>query len=111
MKKLLGIVVLGTLLSCSEYSDKKKIEKCADPKSIKEGAIVMKQAGKDVVLFRQDFVQDPDPLRIYGKDSLVRMSKMSLKDKISNERYESIWDSCEKEFVFTPVKFKEKYLK
>ena len=112
MKKLLGIVVLSLLLSCSEFSDKKKIEKCADPRAIKEGALVGVQNGKNIILFQQDFAKDPDPLDLFEKEDLIKLSKMDLKDKISEEsgRYEKIWDSCEREFVQTPVKFKEKYL-
>ena len=112
MKKLLGMVVLGLLLSCSEYSDKKKIEKCADPKAINEGAVVAVQNGKNIILFQQDFAKDPDPLGLFEKEDLIKLSKMDLKDKISEEsgRYEKIWDSCEREFAQTPIKFKEKYL-
>ena len=39
MKKLLGIIVLGLLLtSCSEYMSRQKIENCADTKYSKEMA-------------------------------------------------------------------------
>lgn len=112
IKKFIGIVFLGLLLSCSEFSEKKKIEKCADPKAIKEGAVVGVQNGKNIILFQQDFEKDPDPLGLFEKEDLIKLSKMDLKDKISegSGRYEKIWDSCEREFSQTPVKFKEKYL-
>ena len=105
-------MVLGLLLSCSKFSDKTKIEKCADPKAIKEGAVVAVKNNRNIILFQQDFAKDPDPLDLFEKEDLIKLSKMDLKDKISEKsgRYEKIWDNCEREFTQTPVKFKEKYL-
>jgi len=111
MRKLIILFSLLFLSSCSEYLDKKNISKCADPKANKEGAIIAKQNGKDILLFQQDFAKDPDPLGIFEEEHLVKLGKIDLKDKISEKsgRYEKIWDDCEKEFYATPVKFKEKY--
>ena len=97
-------------------SDKKKIEKCADPKAIDKGAIVMTKevSGKNIIVFKDNFVNgNPDPLGKYKEEDLKKLSKMKLKDKLNemSGRYEEIWDECEKEFSQTPVKFKEKYSK
>lgn len=97
-------------------SDKKKIEKCADPKAIDKGAIVMTKevSGKSIIAFKDDFVGgNPDPLGKHKEEDLKKLNKMELKDKLNemSGRYEEIWDECEKEFSQTPVKFKEKYLK
>jgi PBP1b-binding outer membrane lipoprotein LpoB len=38
VKKILSIIVVSLLLvSCSEYSNESKIEKCADPKALELG--------------------------------------------------------------------------
>ena len=113
MKKLLGIVVLGLLLaSCSEYFDKKKIDKCADPKAIEEGAKVATKNGKNIVIFLPD-PENYDPAGIFEEENLEKLNKMNLKEKLAEKsgRYETIWDECEREFSLTPVKFKEKYSK
>lgn len=115
-KKLLSIIAISLLVSCGDFSDKKKIEKCADPKSIENGAIVAKKeiSGKNVLLFKDSFVDgNPDPLGIFKDEDLIALGKMDLKDKLAEKtgRYEEIWDECEKEFSLTPIKFKEKYLK
>ena len=61
MKKLfLTILVLGLLLvSCSEYSNESKIEKCADPKAMELGGGVATKKGKKVLVF----IPDSDPSR------------------------------------------------
>ena len=45
IKKLICIIALGLLVSCSPFFDKKKIEKCADPRAIKDGAILSDKYG------------------------------------------------------------------
>ena len=111
MKKLfLTILVLGLLLvSCSEYSNESKIEKCADPKAMELGGGVATKKGKKVLVF----IPDSDPLDLFKEENLKEMNKMSLKDKLAERsgRYDAIWDECEREFSQTPVKFKQKYLK
>ena len=102
-------MVLGLLVSCSAFSDKKKIEKCADPQAIKNGAIL---SDKNAILWKQDFADGkPDPLGYFEKKHLEILAKLDLKEKLKSKRYEKIWDNCEREFVLTPIKFKEKFLK
>ena len=118
-KKSILDVIKSNIKDLSETdifkSDKKKIEKCADPKAIEKGAIVMtKLSGKSIIAFKDNFANgNPDPLGKNKEKDLKKLNKMDLKDKLTGKsgRYEEIWDECEKEFSQTPVKFKEKYLK
>ena len=110
VKKILSIIVVSLLLvSCSEYSNESKIEKCADPKAMELGGGVATQKGKKVLVF----IPDSDSLGLFEEENLKEMNKMSLKDKLAERsgRYNAIWDECEREFSQTPVKFKQKYLK
>ena len=113
MNKLLGIIVLGLLLvSCSEYSNESKIEKCDDPKAMDLGGGVATKKGEKILVFIEDSKSN-DPLGLFKEENLKEMNKMSLKDKLAERsgRYDAIWDECEREFSQTPVKFKQKYLK
>jgi hypothetical protein len=87
MKKAIGILVLGLLLtSCSETNEKKKskmIEKCAD----------------------FEYLRFNDPPK---EGSL---STMSIKHKLKFNEYERKFVVCENYFKSNPTTFKEKYLK
>ena len=87
MKKLLGILVLGLLVtSCSETNKKKKskmIEKCAD--------------------FEYLVFNDPP------KEG--SLSTMSIKYKLKFSAYERKFALCENYLKSNPTTFKEKYLK
>jgi hypothetical protein len=117
MKKLLGIVVAGLLLvSCSEYSHKKKIEKiqkCADPKAYDKGANVGIKNGKNFMFFLPPKPLSYDPLGILKEREVEKLNNIPLKEKLDGFQgiYQEIWDDCERESSQTPVKFKEKYLK
>ena len=80
VKKILSIIVVSLLLvSCSEYSNESKIEKCADPKAMELGGGVATQKGKKVLVF----IPDSDPLGLFEEENLKEMNKMSLKDKLA----------------------------
>lgn len=113
MKKLFSLIlVLGLVLSgCEQFSDKKKVEKCADQEAINYGIIL---SDKNAILWKRDFADPkdiPDPLDLFKAKIPERLLKLDLKDKLKNKRYEKIWDYCEKEFQSKPIKFKEIYLK
>ena len=85
MKKLLGIVVLGLLLSgCFDQTDK-LIERCADYKFEKNG---------------YKFKNDPLNLFIVEK---------SAKEKLENVNYDWMWRFCEEQSTKYPKKFKAQF--
>jgi hypothetical protein len=85
MKKLLGIVVLGLLLSgCFDQTDK-LIERCADHKFEKNG---------------YEFENDPLNLFIVEK---------SAKEKLENVNYDWMWKFCEDQSTKYPKKFKAQF--
>ena len=103
------ILVLGLLSGgCDQFSDKKKVEKCADQEAINYGIVL---SDKNAILWKGDFADNPDPLDLFKAKIPERLLKLDLKDKLKNKRYEKIWDYCEKEFQTKPIKFKEMYLK
>ena len=114
MKKLSGTIVLGLLLmSCSEYSDNKKIEKikkCADPNP-NSGWVVDKNGNIKVGLLSTELRKEIDPLNLHADDYLIKFDSLSLERKFRDKVYETIWSECERELSLTPIKFKEKYLK
>tara|TARA_Y100000294_G_scaffold156365_1_gene157200 strand:- start:286 stop:558 length:273 start_codon:yes stop_codon:yes gene_type:complete len=89
MKKLLAIVVLVLLVSCSETNPNKskKIEKCADYEYLKWDAIWgEKEATKE------------------------KLSKATLKNKLKASKYEEAFVQCENYLKENPQTFREKYL-
>ena len=79
MKKLLGIVVLGLLLSgCFEDKTKKALEKCAD----------------------QTFLQ------IEGYDYIL---EVKVKEKLQNDAYYYYYGKCERSLKTSEIRFKEKW--
>tara|TARA_B110000967_G_C18736274_1_gene485270 strand:- start:223 stop:567 length:345 start_codon:yes stop_codon:yes gene_type:complete len=114
MKKLLAIIILGLLLvSCSEYSDNKKIKKikiCADPNPY-SGWVVDKNENIVVGLLSLELREKIDPLNLYPDHHLIKFDSLSLETKFRDKAYEKIWTECERELSLTPIKFKEKYLK
>ena len=114
MKIRLAIIVMGLLLvSCSEYSDNKKIEKikkCADPNP-NSGWEVDKNGNIKVGLLSPELREKIDPADLYEDDYLIKFDSLSLETKFRDKAYETIWSNCERELSLTPIKFKEKYLK
>ena len=116
MKKLLGIIVLSLLLvSCSEYSDNKKmkkINKCANPKAIQSSGWGLDKNGNiKVGSLSPKLRKKVDPLELFKEDRLLEFDKLTLETKFADKVYETIWTECERELSLTPLKFKEKYLK
>ena len=95
MKKLLGIVVLGLLLSCSEKDqelDKSElIENCAD----------------------EVYSYNPEDWYELGKIKYTDRASWSavdnLKTKLTNEIYTRAFAYCENLLEKNPITFKEKY--
>ena len=112
MKKISYLIlVLGLVLSgCEQFSDKKKVEKCADKQAINYGIVL---SDKNKILWKRDFAEPDkiDPFGLFKEELPERLGKLDLKEKLKSKRYEKIWDYCEKEFQTKPIKFKEMYLK
>jgi len=83
MKKLLGILVLGLMVSGCNNNDSKLLENCTDQNFFKNG-----------------YRFEDDPLNIRAK---------SVSTKLKNEIYDSMWNDCEVELKTYPKKFKVKY--
>jgi len=92
MKKLLGILVLGLLVSCSDSETdlekkSKMIEVCADREFVDRKAD------------HEDLFSD-----------VVSPSDKPLIEKLENYEYEDMFSRCEKYLQQNPITFKEKYL-
>ena len=90
MKKLLAIVVLGLLVSCSDSETdlekkSKMIEVCADREFVE----------------RESDKKSPFYIKTKSKPLIF---------KLENHRYEDLFSRCEKYLQQNPITFKEKYL-
>ncbi|MDA9153025.1 hypothetical protein N9N83_01730 [Candidatus Pelagibacter sp.] len=85
MKKLLGILVMGLLLSgCFDQTDK-LIERCADHKFEKNG-----------------YEFENDPLHLFTAEK-------PAKEKLENGNYDRMWRFCEEDSTKYPKKFKAQF--
>ena len=90
MKKLLAILVLGLLVSCSDSETdlekkSKMIEVCAD---------------------REFIERESDTKSLFYTETKSK----PLIFKLKTQRYENIFSRCEKYLQQNPITFKEKYL-